>query len=212
MPKPASSDVYRVVATPGTAEIRVKGSRFIGRALPANSEERAQDELAAIRREFHDATHHCSAWRLGPTGSIWRANDDGEPSGSAGQPILRRIESADVTDCVVVVTRYFGGTKLGTGGLVRAYGEVAASSITDASTATRVVAVVFRLVFSYADTSAALRTVELFHGRVEDSVYAEDTTLVIAVPRSLAAEFEEAIVEAMAGRVRVERPGRDALQ
>ena len=110
----------------------------------------------------------------------------------------------------MVVTRYFGGTKLGTGGLVRAYGEAASQSIATASIATRFDSVDFRLAFSYSDTSAALRTVELFHGRVNKSAYAEHTTLTIAVPRSLAEEFEEAIVEAMAGRVVIEHRSSDA--
>jgi uncharacterized YigZ family protein len=205
LPEPAKSDFYRVVVGNGSAEVREKGSRFIGYVAPSESEDEAQQVLAEIRRSMHDATHHCSAWRIGPRAEVWRANDDGEPSGSAGQPILRRIEAADVTNCVVVVTRYYGGTKLGTGGLVRAYGETAARAIEETQTALRVVSVSFTLRFAYPDTSAAVRTVETFHGRIDDASYTDDTLLTVLIPFSLADGFELATTEALAGRGELRR-------
>ena len=124
---------YRVLAEPITHEIdKISGSRFIADAAPAKSEEEARAFLEVVRSKYHDARHHCWAYRVGPRGEAWRSSDDGEPSGSAGVPILKQLEGHDVTDLVVVVTRYFGGTKLGVGGLVRAYGSAAKEALEEA--------------------------------------------------------------------------------
>ncbi|MDP9347547.1 MAG: YigZ family protein, partial [Gemmatimonadota bacterium] len=104
-------EAFLTLSAPGEAETRIKASRFLALAAPAVSEEEARAVLASRARERFDATHHCSAWRL--RGGVSRANDGGEPSGSAGAPILAAIEGEALTDCVVVVTRYYGGTKLG---------------------------------------------------------------------------------------------------
>jgi len=107
-------------------EERVKDSRFIATAAPVSDEKEANTFISEIKKEFHDASHNCSAWRIGRGNkSIYRYNDDGEPSGTGGRPILKAIEIRELSDICVVVTRYFGGTKLGTGGLSRAYGQLA---------------------------------------------------------------------------------------
>lgn len=119
---------YDTVAREGRCEIdKIKGSRFIGSCAPVPDEAGARAFLDRVRAEFSDARHHGSAWRLGADGATFRYDDDGEPSGSTGQPILRQIDGAGLTGIVVVVTRWFGGTKLGVGGLVRAYGAAAAA-------------------------------------------------------------------------------------
>lgn len=121
---------WRTPAAPAGAEIREKGSRFLARVAPAASEEEAREVLAVLAEEHRDATHHCWAWRLGPgrredggreEGSRERSSDAGEPSGTAGAPILAILRGAGLTDVVAVVVRWFGGTKLGKGGLARAY-------------------------------------------------------------------------------------------
>ena len=123
-------DCYQAVVDGPEVEIKVKGSRFIGRALAASTREQAAAALDGIRRRYHDATHHCSAWRVGaPDSAQTRSDDDGEPSGTAGPPILAAIEGGEIFDVLVVVTRYFGGTKLGGGGLVRAYGAAARQAL-----------------------------------------------------------------------------------
>jgi uncharacterized YigZ family protein len=110
----------------GRCEIdKIQGSRFIASAGPVSSAQEIEAFLSEVRREFHAARHHGFAWRLGDQGESFRAADDGEPAGSTGRPILERIVSRGLTNCLVVVTRYFGGTKLGVGGLVRAYGAAA---------------------------------------------------------------------------------------
>ena len=129
-PSGPAPDHYRVMDDGPEVEIRVKGSRFVGQALSATSEDEAIERLQTIRKRHHDATHHCSAWIVGPPGAtVERSDDDGEPSGTAGQPILHPLRGSGRHDGMVVVTRWFGGTKLGAGGLVRAYGECAREAI-----------------------------------------------------------------------------------
>lgn len=120
---------YNTIACVGNGEYEEKKSRFLGEAHPITTEEEAQDILNAIRKRHYDARHHCSAYVLGSDRMNKRASDDGEPQGSAGAPILKVIEGAGCTNVLVVVTRYFGGTLLGTGGLVRAYTAAAQSAL-----------------------------------------------------------------------------------
>ncbi len=129
-----------------------KRSRFIADLRPVDSAAAALAEIEALRSEFPDASHHCWAYRLGARGDLYRFSDDGEPSGSAGRPIYQQLEAQELTNLVVVVTRYFGGTKLGVGGLVRAYGGAAAELLRTAKV--REVVPTRRLVFTVAYASA----------------------------------------------------------
>ena len=106
-----------------------KGSKFIAFGYPVQSEEEIEERLTEVRKKFHDARHHCYAWIIGKDQQKWRVNDDGEPSHSAGDPILGQIRSLGLTNVLVVVVRYFGGTKLGVGGLISAYKEAAAAAL-----------------------------------------------------------------------------------
>jgi uncharacterized YigZ family protein len=112
---------YTTIEKAGTAEFRDRGSRFIGYAFPVNSVEQFKKELEQIKKEHPKATHHCFAYRIGLDGNNFRVNDDGEPSGSAGKPILGQIDSKELVNVGVVVVRYFGGTMLGVPGLINAY-------------------------------------------------------------------------------------------
>ncbi len=123
------TDVYYTIADVKRAELKVKGSRFTATVLPAADKSQALQRLDDVRKEFYDATHNCFAYRLGFDGLDFRAADDGEPSGSAGKPILFMLQKYDVSDVLLVVTRYFGGTKLGVGGLARAYSESASMAL-----------------------------------------------------------------------------------
>jgi uncharacterized YigZ family protein len=149
---------FLTLAASAAVEMRVRGSTFIGFAAPAAEEADARALLAGRERQYWDATHNCSAWSL--RGGVRRANDAGEPSGSAGAPILAAIEGAGLTDCVAVVTRYFGGTKLGVGGLVRAYGDAAAEALAAAPRRHGILAVRLRLTYPYAHTAAVMRGLE----------------------------------------------------
>ncbi len=128
----AAPEPLDTIAGSVRAELEVSRSRFIADLVPVMDEQGASDVVAAARREFHGARHHCSAWVLGPAAQRIRSNDDGEPAGTAGAPMLAVLRGAALTDVVAVVTRYFGGTLLGAGGLVRAYGDAAAAVVTTA--------------------------------------------------------------------------------
>ncbi|HLT47454.1 MAG TPA: YigZ family protein [Rubricoccaceae bacterium] len=196
------NDRYLTLAAPARAEPpKTKGSRFIGEAFPAEDEAAVAERLDAVRRREHAATHHCWAWRRAPDGADWRYSDDGEPSGTAGLPILREIEGRRLAGVLVVVTRYYGGTKLGTGGLARAYAEAAALVLDAAPKTEVVVRVPVRLHFAFADTSPAMRTVERFDAEVAETAYsAEGTELLVRVRASQAAALADAFVEALGGR------------
>ncbi|MBX3044947.1 MAG: YigZ family protein [Candidatus Kapabacteria bacterium] len=118
-------DKYYTIAEPANAEIKIKGSAFIANAFHASDINSAGETVKEIRAKYFDASHNCFAYRIGFDGNEYRASDDGEPSGTAGKPILFMINKYELSDILVVVTRYFGGTKLGVGGLVRAYSDSA---------------------------------------------------------------------------------------
>ncbi len=201
----ATADTYRVITSSALFELKVKGSRFISEALAVDDAESALAAVDEIARREHSATHHCWAYRVGIEEVETRVNDDGEPVGTAGAPILRQIEGHDLVNVVVVVTRYFGGTKLGTGGLIRAYGDAAKGVLGEARVAERVIRIGFRLRFSYDDTSAAMQTLSRFDVKVSDSVYSDETQLDILVRRSQAESFKAAFVENLSGRGAISR-------
>lgn len=124
-----SPDHYTSVATPATGSVTEKGSRFLGDAAPVQSTEAIEHHLQSIRKRYYDASHHCFAWRMGVNGEQFKYSDDGEPSGTGGRPIFELLCGRGLTNSLVVVTRYFGGTKLGTGPLARAYADAAAAAL-----------------------------------------------------------------------------------
>jgi len=199
------SDTYRVPSAEAEFELKEKGSRFIARVIPVASEEQAEARIHALRKAEHDATHHCTAFRLGADADLYRSNDDGEPSGTAGAPILRQIEGCELTDILVVVTRYYGGTKLGTGGLIRAYGAAASGALDATPVRTKVLRERLAVVFAYDDTSPAMHTINRFDGEVTDSDYGVGTRLVVAIPRSKVDAFRDAFTNALGGRGRIEK-------
>ncbi|MEZ4999511.1 MAG: YigZ family protein [Bacteroidales bacterium] len=131
-------DEYRTIDDVSTAIFKDKGSRFIALASPAFSIEEAMLFIEQVRRDYHDARHHCYAYKIGYGDDQWRVNDDGEPSGSAGNPIMGQIKSFDLTNIVIVVVRYFGGTLLGVGGLINAYRSASKFALEAASVSTRI--------------------------------------------------------------------------
>ena len=200
-----SGDTYTVLDAPSSASIKIKGSRFIAEALPVSSIEEAEAALAAIRKRDYDATHHCSAWRIGPQGDSFRYSDDGEPSSSAGLPIFRQIEGRGLTNTMVVVIRYYGGTKLGTGGLVRAYGDSAAEALDGAKTKEIIPRSRMRFRFGYEDTSPAMHTIGKFDTEMVDTQYGDDTVMTLDVWRTQVDAFEAAVIEALSGRGGIEK-------
>lgn len=178
----------------------IKGSRFVATAAPAIGEDAAQALLRELRDEWPDASHHCWAWRLASP-AIERAGDDGEPSGSAGRPILSAIVGRDLVDTAVVVTRWFGGTKLGVGGLVRAYGSAAASAL-DAGEVTDWVATVELLVeHDHADTGPVERTLADLELASADPDWAATVRRTVTVPVAEVDLMWQRLADATRGRV-----------
>ena len=153
-------DSYLTLAEPAEALYKEKGSKFLAYAYPVRDEEQIRECLDALRKRYYDATHHCYAWRLGADGQNYRVNDDGEPSSTAGRPILGQLLSYGVTDALVVVVRYFGGTKLGVSGLIAAYKESAAAVLSAAQIVERTVDVRFEVEFGYLVMNDVMRVVK----------------------------------------------------
>lgn len=142
-------DTYKSIPGPAEGLFKDNGSRFISFAFPVETEEEVKEIVGRLKKEFHDARHHCYAYRLGYLGDRFRANDDGEPSGSAGRPILGQIDSRGLSDVLVVVVRYFGGIKLGIPGLIRAYKTSTAEALDKAGTADKTAGNRYLLTFTY---------------------------------------------------------------
>lgn len=155
-----ADDSYRTLAAPAESSLRERSSKFRSFAYPVRSEEEIRDRLDRLRKQYFDATHHCYAWRLGPHGERFRSCDDGEPSGTAGRPILGQMLSAQVTDCLIVVVRYFGGTKLGVPGLIAAYREAATEVLAAAEIAERTVDRTIVVQFPYVAMNEIMRVVK----------------------------------------------------
>ncbi len=185
-----------------TVEIdKTKGSRFIADVAPAGDEVQAEAAIGRVRSREPDATHHCFAWRIGPDRT--RAADDGEPSGTAGPPILRRIDASGLDRVVVVVTRYYGGTKLGTGGLVRAYGAAAEAGLAAVPVERGVVTRSLRIEHDYELSAPVAGALAAHEAVTLESEYAMKVVLRVAVPEERAEAFAAALREATAGRARV---------
>jgi len=142
-------DTYKTISNPSEGLFKDKGSKFIAYAYPVTSEEQIREIVQSIKKEHHSARHHCYAWRLGHEKLLFRANDDGEPSSTAGKPILGQIQSFDLTNILIVVVRYFGGTLLGVSGLINAYRNAAIDAINQAEIVERLVEKQLLIEFDY---------------------------------------------------------------
>lgn len=194
------ADLLRTVTGPVSAELpRISGSRFVGHLAPATSEAEALAVVQRLRDEDPDATHHCWAFVLEDGRA--RSSDDGEPRDSAGAPILRHLEGAGLVDVVAVVVRWYGGTKLGRGGLVRAYGDATAAVLAAATVVERPALATRRLRHGYDLTGAVDGVLAAFDATEVASDYGADVTRVVQVRRDRAAAFDRAVRDATAGRV-----------
>ena len=176
-----AGDSYLTIAAPAEAASRERSSKFLAYAYPVQDEGQIREILDALRKRYYDATHHCYAWRLGPGGEHFRANDDGEPSG---------------TDCLVVVVRYFGGTKLGVPGLIAAYRESAAAAIGAARIVERTVDRTVRVDFPYIVLNNIMRVVKEQQPKIVSQEFDNLCTMVFAIRESRAAELIEKLKKA----------------
>ena len=150
-------DSYKSIAAPSEGLFKDNGSRFIARAYPVETEEEVKEIVASLKKEFYDARHHVYAYRLGYKGDRFRANDDGEPSGSSGRPVLGQIDSNGLSDILVVVIRYFGGIKLGIPGLIRAYKTSTADAIANAEIVEKIASRMYRVSFGYMGMNSVMK-------------------------------------------------------
>jgi len=195
-------DEFRTIEAEATAETKIQGSRFIAKVSPVESKEEVESILAALRKEFFNATHHCYAYRLGINGDQFRLSDNGEPSGTAGKPMFAAITKRELTNILVVVTRYFGGTKLGVGRLARAYGEAADLALGRAMIVTKFETEVLRSTFPHSQIGNVMHIVTLTDAQIRDTAYDEEVHLELLVRRSRLLDFKQKLVEATSGNVR----------
>jgi uncharacterized YigZ family protein len=184
-------DSFLTVAGREDTEIKITGSRFLSYAIPCGDAATFTTALDALRREHYNATHHCFAWRIGYEGTDFRYSDDGEPSGTAGRRILGAIDRLGLTDVGIVVVRYFGGTKLGVGGLARAYTDASDAVLSRCVIERRHLTDTFLITFPYDVTSQVHHVLELHGVEVLDRAYLDDTRYTIRVRRSLRARVIE---------------------
>ena len=150
-------DSYKSIASESRGLFKDNGSRFIAHAYPVETEEEVKEIVAALKKEYYDARHHVYASRLGYMGDKFRANDDGEPSGSSGRPVLGQIDSCGLSDILVVVVRYFGGIKLGIPGLIRAYKTSTADALANAEIVEKIASKLYRVHFGYMNMNSVMK-------------------------------------------------------
>ncbi len=154
-------DTYKTILKPSAeALFKEKGSKFFGYAFPVSSEEDVKEHIESLKKKHHSARHFCYAWQLGKSYEHYRANDDGEPSNSAGMPIYGQLQSFDVTNVLVVIVRYFGGTKLGVGGLIQAYKTAAQMALETCNIVERTIDETFLLKFEYPEMNTVMRIIK----------------------------------------------------
>ncbi len=195
---------YTTVAGRGQAEILIKKSRFIANVAPVTSEQEAWAFIEEIRRQHASATHNCFAFKAG---SIQRLSDDGEPSGTAGRPIFDVLEKQNLSDVVLVVTRYFGGILLGAGGLVRAYSQAAVAGVESAGLAQAQTAVDLRVALDYSLVGKVQYLLQQRGALTLETQFGHEVLIDCRLLAGQESELEAALAELSAGRIRIERLG-----
>ncbi|MBN8684887.1 MAG: YigZ family protein [Chitinophagales bacterium] len=175
------TDHFRTLAAPATGEFKDRGSKFIAYAWPVETESEALLHIEALRKEHFKAAHHCFAWRFGTEGQRFRANDDGEPTGTAGKPILGQIDAFGLTNVVVVVVRYFGGTLLGASGLINAYRETSAEALRNAQTVEKIIGQEFQFQAEYALLPDLMNALKKYNVSILAEKYDEKAHLDISI-------------------------------
>ncbi|MFT4709483.1 MAG: putative YigZ family protein [Planctomycetota bacterium] len=185
---------------------KIKGSRFIADLAPVINAAEAEALLAEVRAEFPDAGHHCFAWIIDPEGKQTRSSDDGEPGSSAGPPILRMIEGHDLTGLVVVVSRWFGGTKLGVGGLMRAYGGCAGEAMDRCEVIEVRVQAAMTIEYPYECSGPVEGLMRSCEVETKHAEYTDNVVLQVTLPKDREVEFRTELVERTAGRAVIADP------
>jgi uncharacterized YigZ family protein len=193
---------YKTIKSQAESKITIRGSKFLGYAYPVKDLDEVELILHDVKKKYYDATHHCYAWQLGNGNDMtFRYNDDGEPSGTAGKPIYGAIQRLDLTNVLIVSIRYFGGTKLGTGGLIRAYGQSAANTLDAAKIKTIEVGDKIRFTSTYEQHPIIMRVVNQHHIISFDQQFAENVTVTIEIDETLTEKVLDEVKNATSGSV-----------
>lgn len=198
------TETYNTITKAGQDEVEIKKSRFIGYATPVKSEEEAYAFVERIRKQHYDARHNCFAFAIGSENTLLRFSDDGEPQGTAGKPILEVITGQELVDVCIVVTRYFGGTLLGTGGLVRAYTEAAKLAVDDAGIYTMKLVKQVDITTNYNDSGKVQYLLGSSDAEVSGTDYTEDVRFHVYVPVNDYGRIEKQVTEATSARAVIE--------
>lgn len=177
-------DTYKTISTSSEGIFKDKGSKFLAYAFPVESEMEVKEILAQIKKDHHSARHHCYAWRIGSKNPSYRANDDGEPSSTAGKPILGQLLSYDLTNVLVIVVRYFGGTLLGTSGLINAYRTATITALQNADIETRTIEELIKIQFSYPEMNAVMQVIKQENLNIINTVFELNCQVDITVRES----------------------------
>ena len=186
-------DTYHTIKAPSQGLYKEKGSKFIAFAFPVRTLEEIKTQLEQLRKDYFDARHHCYAYILGANKDAWRANDDGEPSGTGGRPIYGQLLSADLTDTLVVVVRYFGGILLGASGLANAYKTAARDAIANAEIIEKTIDIRYRLHFEYVAMNDVMRIIKDFGLTQMHQDFNLDCRLEVSVRQSQSVRFYDAV-------------------
>ncbi|MCM1153500.1 MAG: YigZ family protein [Muribaculum sp.] len=186
-----TDDTYYTISDAGEGQYREKMSRFLAFAIPVSSATEAKDIIKEYQNRYHDARHVCWAYRLGPAGEEWQLNDNGEPSGTAGKPILGQLKSKDITDALVIVVRYFGGIKLGTSGLITAYKEAARMALESAAVKECHESVELSIGFPYETTDKVLRLLRREGVEITNRQFDTQCSLSVKIWKGLSEELIE---------------------
>jgi uncharacterized YigZ family protein len=178
------NDTYKEIKNPTTGLYKEKGSKFISYLFSVYSEEDVKERLEEIRKKEHSARHHCYAYILNPDKSAQRANDDGEPSSTAGKPILGQILSNDLTNILIIVVRYFGGVKLGIPGLIRSYKTAAVEAISEAIIITKTIKEQYEISFRYPQMNDVMLLIKEHNLEIVNTDFQIDCNLIFAVPKN----------------------------
>ena len=199
-------DSYKILSKPSEGTYSELRSKFLAFAIPVRTAEEAMEQVAKYQKEYFDARHVCWAYRLGPEGEEYRSNDNGEPSGTAGKPILGQMVSADVSDLIILVIRYFGGVKLGTSGLIVAYRTAAAEALEAGEYEERLVEKELKLTFGYEHMNMVMRMIKDLQPRIVAQDYKDngDIVMTIAIRLSLVERVQTAFIVNGQSLVKVE--------
>lgn len=206
------SERTRTIAKAGSIELIVKKSRFICTVERVASEEEARDRLGALKKHYWDANHNCSAWIIGPRGELRRSNDDGEPGGTAGAPMLHVLDTRGVTDTVAVVTRYFGGVLLGAGGLIRAYGQAVSNALDEVGIVERVPLTVVAVEVDHGEAGRLENLLRHTSWRVASIDYGARVTFELPLGDEDIAPFRTWLSETTSGRCEAIEIGTEIVE